>query len=136
MLIGYVSDERYAALADVLLEFSNDQGDSWEARSRASGSVHADLPPGDYQVELAPERDERPPFVDLDSRWFKLLPDFEAHFPAGPPSLVECERLVVTGDVLFGRGVVVRGRVTIENEGEGQLRLEDGAVLDGAATAR
>src|SRR5205823_4165083 len=53
MLIGYVSDERYAALADVLLEFVNDRGDSWEARSRASGSVHADLPPGDYVVTLA-----------------------------------------------------------------------------------
>jgi N,N-dimethylformamidase len=52
MLIGSVSDERYAALADVLLEFANDQGDSWEARSRASGSVHADLPPGDYLVTL------------------------------------------------------------------------------------
>src|SRR5258708_5216745 len=52
MLIGYVSDERYAALAGVLLEFTNDRGDSWEARSRASGSVHADLPPGDYLVTL------------------------------------------------------------------------------------
>src|SRR5260370_4188939 len=53
MLIGYVSDERYAALADVLLEFVNDRGESWEARSRASGSVHADLPPGEYLVTLA-----------------------------------------------------------------------------------
>src|SRR5439155_15025796 len=53
MLIGYVSVERYAALADVLLELTNDRGDSWEARSRASGSVHADLPPGEYSVTLA-----------------------------------------------------------------------------------
>jgi N,N-dimethylformamidase len=45
MLIGYVSDERYAALADVLLEFTNDLGQSFEARSRATGSVYADLPP-------------------------------------------------------------------------------------------
>jgi hypothetical protein len=52
MLIGYVSDERYVALADVSLEFSNDRGQSFEARSRASGSVHADLPPGDYVVTL------------------------------------------------------------------------------------
>ena len=91
---------------------------------------------GDYHVELAAERDDQPPFVDLDSRWFKLLPDFEARFPAGPPSLVECERLVVTGDVLFGRGVVVRGRVTIANDGEDQLRIEDGAVLEGTTTTR
>jgi hypothetical protein len=52
MLIGYVSDERYSALADVALEFVTDRGESWEARSRASGAVHADLPPGEYRVIL------------------------------------------------------------------------------------
>src|SRR5262245_13142345 len=52
MLIGYVSDERYVALADVLLEFISPSGDSYEARSRASGSVHADVPPGEYRVVL------------------------------------------------------------------------------------
>jgi hypothetical protein len=34
MLVGYVSDERYVAIPDVLLEFENSQG-SWETRSRA-----------------------------------------------------------------------------------------------------
>lgn len=52
MLIGYVSDERYSALADVQLEFINESGASWETRSRASGSVHLDLPPDDYRVVL------------------------------------------------------------------------------------
>jgi N,N-dimethylformamidase len=52
MLIGYVSDERYTALPDAMLEFTDDAGQSWEARSRASGSVHADLPPGDYTATL------------------------------------------------------------------------------------
>src|SRR5438105_4006646 len=51
-LIGYVSDERYVALPDVLLEFTSN-GRSVEARSRASGSVHAELPPGDYEVVLS-----------------------------------------------------------------------------------
>jgi N,N-dimethylformamidase len=55
MLIGYVSDERYLALADVLLEFVDGRGDSWEARSRASGAVHASLPPREYVVTLARE---------------------------------------------------------------------------------
>lgn len=50
-LIGYVSDERYVALADVMLEFVRD-GQSVEVRSRASGSIYADLAPGDYQVTL------------------------------------------------------------------------------------
>ncbi len=52
MLIGHVSDERYAALADVLLEFIDARGRSWEARSRAGGSVHLDLPPREYTVAL------------------------------------------------------------------------------------
>src|SRR6185437_7823072 len=52
MLIGYVSDERYVALSDVALEFINSAGESREARSRASGSVHVDLPPGEYRVVL------------------------------------------------------------------------------------
>jgi hypothetical protein len=51
MLIGYVSDENYLALADVLLEFASASG-SWEARSRASGAVYGDLPEGEYQVTL------------------------------------------------------------------------------------
>src|SRR5439155_8775254 len=54
MRIAYVSDERYVALPDVLLEFESMEspGLSFEARSRASGSVHADLPPGSYKVTL------------------------------------------------------------------------------------
>lgn len=52
MLIGYVSDANYVAIADVLLEFTDGRGGSWEARSRASGSVHANLPPGSYEVTL------------------------------------------------------------------------------------
>jgi hypothetical protein len=44
MLIGYVSDERYVALADVVMEFTTADGKSFEARSRASGAVHVDLP--------------------------------------------------------------------------------------------
>ena len=53
MLIGYVSDEKYVALADVLVEFTNDKGEAWEARSRAGASIHCDLPPGEYLVTLA-----------------------------------------------------------------------------------
>ncbi len=51
MLVAYVSDEQYVALANVLLEFEGDAG-SFEARSRASGSVHVELPPGTYRVTV------------------------------------------------------------------------------------
>jgi hypothetical protein len=51
MLVGYVSDERYTALPDALLEFVSAAG-SWEARSRASGAVHVDLPDGEFDVTI------------------------------------------------------------------------------------
>jgi hypothetical protein len=50
MLIGHVSDERFVALPDALLEFVDGRGGSFEARSRATGSVYAELPPGEYTV--------------------------------------------------------------------------------------
>ena len=78
------------------------------------------------RVELAPARAGQPPLIELDGDHFKLLPDFEARFPAGPPSLIGCDRLVVVGDVTFGRGVVVRGTVTLE----GPLKVEDGTLLE------
>ncbi len=53
MLVGYVSDERYVAIPEVLLEFEAD-GESIEARSRATGAVYADVTPGlEYKVTLA-----------------------------------------------------------------------------------
>jgi len=51
MRLAYVSDEHYVALPDVLLEFESDAG-SFEARSRATGAVYAELPPGTYKVTL------------------------------------------------------------------------------------
>jgi hypothetical protein len=53
MPAAYVSDEYYAALPDVLLEFRGPDGSRTVTRSSASGAVLLDLPPGDYEVCLA-----------------------------------------------------------------------------------
>ena len=79
MLIGYVSDEKYLALCDVALEFVRD-GESVEARSRATGAVHADLPPGDYSVALqkpgfGPKRVELTVSDGMAPHQFRLLSD-------------------------------------------------------------
>ena len=63
--------------------------------------------------------------------YYKLLADFEERFPAGAPSLVACDRLTVEGDVEFGADVAVRGAVTVEHDGDGRMRIEDGTVLEG-----
>jgi hypothetical protein len=52
MLVGYVSDERYVALADAQVEFEG-EGTWAEVRSSASGAVRVDLPDGEYRVTLA-----------------------------------------------------------------------------------
>jgi hypothetical protein len=77
MLIGYVSDDRYLALPDVLLEFQRD-GTSIEARSRASGAVYADLDPGPYTIYLyrqgfGPKR-VRVTITDREPYHFRLMP--------------------------------------------------------------
>jgi UTP--glucose-1-phosphate uridylyltransferase len=83
-------------------------------------------------ARVVPTREGPPPFVALDRAHFARLPDFDARFPAGPPSLARCERFVVRGDVEFGRGVVAAGDVTVAHDGPGRLRVPDGAVLEGA----
>ena len=78
-------------------------------------------------VEPVPERAGKLPFVELDSRFYKLLDAFEQRFPAGPPSLRQAERLVVKGDVTFGADVVVRGAVELETDEP--MRIDPGTVL-------
>jgi UTP--glucose-1-phosphate uridylyltransferase len=85
----------------------------------------------DQHVELAPEREGKPPLVDLDPAYYKLVADFEARFPAGPPSLLRARRFVVRGDVVFGAGVVITGDVEVQAAGDRQVHIADGTVLEG-----
>jgi len=68
-----------------------------------------------------------PPFVALDREVFGRLEDFERRFAAGAPSLRGARRLVVEGDVTFGRDVVVTGDVALH----GPMRVPDAARLSG-----
>ena len=51
MLVGYVSNERYVALPNILFEFRS-QSTVTTAHSTISGAVYADLTPGPYEVVL------------------------------------------------------------------------------------
>ena len=80
MLIGYVSDERYVVLPDVQLEFEGGSGEPVEARSRATGAVYADIPPGRYTVTLAKDdygfkRVELDVAEDMPPYQFRMLAD-------------------------------------------------------------
>ncbi|MDA0659921.1 MAG: carboxypeptidase regulatory-like domain-containing protein [Planctomycetota bacterium] len=79
MLIGFVSDERYVALADVLLEFQQDGKTSAIVRSTPRGAVEADLSPGEYVVTLVKQgygSKHSRIIVDPQRPWqFRLLSD-------------------------------------------------------------
>lgn len=85
------------------------------------------------------ERDERGhliqatdtvPTVVLDPDYYKKIADFEARFPAGPPSLREADALTVQGDWTFGAGVIVTGTTElIAKDGDGARTVPAGTRL-------
>ncbi len=58
----------------------------------------------DFRLELHPDRNGIPPVVKLDSNHFKLVDQLETAIANGVPSLIKCERLEVTGKVVFAKG--------------------------------
>ena len=84
-----------------------------------------------YQLLPSSKRSLPPIEVDLDSDYFKKVDQYESRFPDGEPSLLDCERLMVKGDVLFEAGVVCRGRVEIRNQTSVQQRVAQGSVVEG-----
>ena len=76
----------------------------------------------DWRVAATTDRPD--PLIDLSSE-FAFVDDFERRFPAGVPSLRECDSLRVRGDVTFGAGVVCRGDVLVQ----GPVVVPDAAVL-------
>jgi UTP--glucose-1-phosphate uridylyltransferase len=67
--------------------------------------------------------------VELDAKFFRTVAQLDQRTPHGPPSLLRCRRLVVKGDVRFGRGVVIEGEVRLEAPPGGRLDVPDGARL-------
>jgi UTP--glucose-1-phosphate uridylyltransferase len=68
------------------------------------------------------------PFVDLDSAYYRLVPDFERRFPDGAPSLRDARSFTVTGDWTFGRKVKVVGEVALKTAAAD--RVPPGSVLE------
>ncbi|NOZ93803.1 MAG: UTP--glucose-1-phosphate uridylyltransferase [Acidobacteria bacterium] len=73
---------------------------------------------------------QRPPCVQLDPRFYRLIDQLDERFPHGPPSLLPCRELVVEGNVFFGKGIRATGRARV-SAGGSPVRLADGTVLEG-----
>ena len=53
MLLGYVSDENYSALLDVVVEFEREGDPVMVVTSSPRGAIYGELPAGEYRVTLA-----------------------------------------------------------------------------------
>ncbi|CAL5072927.1 unnamed protein product [Urochloa decumbens] len=71
--------------------------------------------PANPSIELGPE--------------FKKVANFLARFKS-IPSIVELDSLKVSGDVWFGSGITLKGKVTITAKSGVKLEIPDGAVLE------
>lgn len=85
----------------------------------------------DYRVVLHPDC-KQAPLVRLDNNYFKLIDDMESRFPAGPPSLRNCESLKVSGDITFGRNVVIEGVVRLFSPPGVPFKVEDNSRISGS----
>lgn len=69
------------------------------------------------------------PLVKLGDNHFAKVKEFLARF-ANSPNIIELDHLTVSGDVTFGRGVVLKGTVIIiANHGD-RIDIPAGAVLE------
>jgi UTP--glucose-1-phosphate uridylyltransferase len=84
----------------------------------------------DFRVVQNPARKLEQVVISLDSAYYKLIDDLEARFPHDAPSLIECERLAIAGDIKFGRNVKIKGNVTLANESRRQGVIEDNTIIE------
>jgi len=92
--------------------------------------LRSDIYELDNNYHLCQASAAEPAIIALDSRYYKLIDDFEARFAEGAPSLRECTRLTVQGDVRFAANVVCKGDVRIVNRAAEQRYVPPTTVLD------
>jgi len=84
----------------------------------------------DYYVIQNPGRRLDTLVIRLDSTYYKKIDQFKARFPHGAPSLLDCVSLEVYGDVVFGKGVIVKGKVVIANRSDSQVSIAAARVIE------
>merc|ERR1719454_2192335 len=67
----------------------------------------------DFRIELDPAMKGVPPNIKLDGM-YKFVDAMDKLIPNGVPSLVDCTKLTVVGEIEFEAGVIIKGEVTIK----------------------
>lgn len=83
----------------------------------------------EFQVRLVQSRGQRPPDVQLDSRYYKFISDFD-RLVACIPSLKECQSLKISGPVAFQEPVSLKGKVEVIHEGDEPAVCPAGSYTD------
>ncbi|XVF80788.1 hypothetical protein PTKIN_Ptkin15bG0103300 [Pterospermum kingtungense] len=68
------------------------------------------------------------PYIELGPE-FKKVSNFLSRFKS-IPSIIDLDSLKVTGDVWFGSGIVLKGKVSITAKPGAKLEIPDGAVIE------
>ena len=84
----------------------------------------------EFKLHQNPDRTLPAIRIQLDKRYFQKIDDFDARFANGVPSLIDCESLIVEGDVTFEADVAIKGPVTIKNNGHRQVSIRSGVIVD------
>jgi UTP--glucose-1-phosphate uridylyltransferase len=84
-----------------------------------------------YTIVPNRQRARREIAISLDAAYYGLIDHFDARFPHGVPSLLECTSLTIRGDIQFGENVRLQGDVELVNESGRQVEIENGAGISG-----
>ncbi|NLL13573.1 MAG: UTP--glucose-1-phosphate uridylyltransferase [Fibrobacter sp.] len=79
----------------------------------------------DYHIIHNPARRHENMGIKLDPQYYSWIEQLKERFPHEAPSLLECNSLQITGDIKFGRGISIKGAVSICNRKKHQIIIPD-----------
>jgi len=68
--------------------------------------------------------------VKLDPKYYGKIDGLDKRFGNGIPSLVDCDSLIIEGDVGFEKDVTIKGSVQIKNRKKSQAIIKAGTIID------
>lgn len=83
----------------------------------------------EFRLIPNPERTLDTINISLDPDYYKIIDDMEARFSDGSPSLVDCKKLALVGDIKFGNKVSLKGSVMISNHSKKQMTIQDKVTI-------
>jgi UTP--glucose-1-phosphate uridylyltransferase len=79
----------------------------------------------EYHIVYNPARRHENMGINLDPRYYSWIEQLKERFPHEAPSLLECSSLKIIGDIKFGRGISIKGTVSICNRKNKQIFIPD-----------